>query len=169
MHAPGTVLIHPAHGPMRVVSTTDLRFPNGETHECLNLEAIDTHALRVTIPVDQYDTSGLRSVVSGEAADELFGTLSDPTEEESENWSRRYKANEQKMRSGSVLSLAEVVRDLLRRDEMKHLSLGERRTLAQGMSQLAREVFYSKDLESMAAAERLIKDAALSMTPVGSA
>lgn len=161
-HEPGTVLIHPSHGPMRVVSTTLLRFPNGTIHECMNLETIDAHALTVTIPIERFQVSGMRHVVTGDAADELFKTLGDPTVEVSDNWSRRFKANEQKMHSGSVLMLAEVVRDLLRRDEEKHLSLGERRALTQGMSQLAREVFYSKGLSSVEAAEVLITAAALS-------
>ncbi|UOQ57338.1 hypothetical protein MUN78_00390 [Leucobacter allii] len=144
-----------------MVSTTSRRFPDGATHECLNLEALDTHALAVTIPLDQYAASGLRSVVTGAAVDEVFGTLNGATGEESDNWSRRYKANEQKIRSGSILSLAEVVRDLLRRKEEKHISHGERRTLEQGMTHLAREVYYSKSLDSVGAAEQLIRDAAL--------
>lgn len=164
-HAPGTVLIHPSHGPMRVVSTTSRRFPNGVSHDCLNLEALDSHTLAVTIPVDRYAASGLRDVVAGDAFDELFGTLRDATSDESENWSRRYKANEQKVRSGSVLSLAEVVRDLLRRNKANPLSLGERSTLMKGMGQLALEVFYAMDLESVDSAKQKIKDAALGIQP----
>ncbi|WP_449279115.1 CarD family transcriptional regulator [Leucobacter sp. GX24907] len=127
----------------------------------MNLEALDTYALALTIPVDQYAASGVRNVISGESLDELFGTLSNVSGEEPENWSRRFKANELKVRSGSVLRLAEVVRDLLRRDEVKTISRSERHTLSQGMSQLAREVFYSKNLESVDIAEQSIKDAAL--------
>lgn len=165
MFTPGTVLIHPAHGPMSVRSVSKHRFPNGTTHECLDLEALDTYALAITIPIDRYAEVGLRNVVRGADLDEVFDTLSSDTGEEPENWSRRYKANEEKMRSGSVVRLAEVVRDVLRRNETKPVSFGERRTLDRGMSQLSREVFYSKSLDTVREAEQLIRDAILDGHP----
>lgn len=158
---PGTILIHPAHGPMFVRSITNQKFPNGDTHKCFDLESLGSYSLAISVPVGRSDDIGLRDLIAGSALDEVFDTLGSETGEEQENWSRRFKANEEKMRSGNVLSLAEVVRDVLRRNEAKPLSLGERRTLDRGMSQLAREVFYSKKLDSIEMAEQLIRDAIL--------
>ena len=159
--APGTVLIHPSHGPMSVTSISDHRFPDGSMRECLDLRTLDTHALVVTVPVDRHADVGLRTVVTGAELAEVIDTLGGSTGDEPENWSRRFKANEEKMRTGSILKLAEVVRDILRRNEEKRVSLGERRILDRGMSQLSRELYYSKRMKSIDDAERLIRNTAL--------
>lgn len=156
--SPGTILIHPTHGPMSVVSVSKRKLPNGVTHECLDLETLDTHVLSVTVPVDRCSDVGLRDVITGDDLVELLKTLGEETGEEPENWSRRFKANEEKMRSGSVLLLAEVVRDILRRNVTKPVSLGERRVLDRGMSQLSRELFYSKSMANIGDAEQLIRE-----------
>lgn len=149
---------------MHVISVSKREFPNGTTHECLDLKALDVHALALAIPVDRYAEVGLRDVIREADLGEVFNILSSASGEEPENWSRRLKANEEKVRSGSVLSLAEVVRDILRRNDAKPVSFGERRTLDRGLSQLSREVFYSKKLKSVGEAELLIKGAVLAPT-----
>lgn len=164
--APGTVLIHPSHGPMSVVSVSNRKFPDGSTRECVDLETLDTHTLAVTVPIDRYVEVGLRNVITGGELSEVIDTLGGPTGDEPENWSRRFKANEEKLRTGSIIGLAEVVRDILRRNEEKRVSLGERRILDRGMSQLSRELYYSKDMESIEAAEEFVRTAALAGQPV---
>jgi CarD family transcriptional regulator len=60
----------------------------------------------------------------------VFNVLRQPYTEEPTNWSRRYKANLEKLASGDVIKVAEVVRDLYRRDLDRGLSAGEKRMLA---------------------------------------
>lgn len=151
---------------MSIVSVSDHTLPDGTVRECLDLKTLDTHELAITVPVDRHADVGLRNVVSGTALDEVIDRLGDSTGDEPENWSRRFKANEEKMRTGDILKLAEVVRDILRRNEEKPVSLGERRILDRGMSQLSRELYYSKKTKSIDAAEHLIRDTALEAQPV---
>ena len=72
--------------------------------------------------------------------DKVFEILRAPHTEEPTNWSRRYKANLEKLASGDVNKVTEVVRDLWRRDRERGLSAGEKRMLAKAKQILTSEV-----------------------------
>ncbi|MGO2606951.1 MAG: CarD family transcriptional regulator, partial [Brachybacterium tyrofermentans] len=72
--------------------------------------------------------------------EEVFEVLRLPYTEEPTNWSRRYKANVEKLASGDVKKVAEVVRDLWRRDQDRGLSAGEKRMLAKARQILVSEL-----------------------------
>ena len=72
--------------------------------------------------------------------DRVFDVLRAPHVEEPTNWSRRYKANLEKLHSGDVMKVAEVVRDLWRRDKDRGLSAGEKRMLAKARQILVSEL-----------------------------
>jgi CarD family transcriptional regulator len=92
---------------------------------------------------------GVRDVVNAEGLEKVFDVLRQPFTEEPTNWSRRYKANLEKLASGDVIKVAEVVRDLWRRDQDRGLSAGEKRMLAK-----ARQILVSE----LALAERCDED-----------
>lgn len=75
--------------------------------------------------------------------------------EEPSNWSRRYKANGEKLTSGDVNKVAEVVRDLTRRNSDRGLSAGEKRMLAQARGILGSEVALGRGISDEEAAELL--------------
>ena len=83
---------------------------------------------------------GVRDVVSQDGLDRVFEVLRAPHTEEPTNWSRRYKANVEKLASGDVMKVAEVVRDLWRRDKDRGLSAGEKRMLAKARQILVSEL-----------------------------
>ena len=72
--------------------------------------------LTVRVPAENVDLVGVRDVVDSAGLDRVFNVLRQPYTEEPTNWSRRYKANLEKLASGDVIKVAEVVRDLYRRD-----------------------------------------------------
>lgn len=82
----------------------------------------------------------MREVVGEEGLDRVFQVLRAPHTEEPTNWSRRYKANLEKLASGDVNKVAEVVRDLWRRDRERGLSAGEKRMLAKARDILVGEL-----------------------------
>ncbi len=83
----------------------------------------------------------MREVVGEEGLGKVFDVLRAPHTEEPTNWSRRYKANlEKKLASGNPLKVAEVVRDLWRRERERGLSAGEKRMLAKARDILVGEV-----------------------------
>ena len=82
----------------------------------------------------------MRDVVGQEGLERVFEVLRAPHTEEPTNWSRRYKANLEKLASGDVNKVAEVVRDLWRRDKERGLSAGEKRMLAKARQILVSEL-----------------------------
>ena len=90
-------------------------------------------------------------LVSPRPVGRVFSVLRAPHTEEPTNWSRRYKANLEKLHSGNVMKVAEVVRDLWRRERERGLSAGEKRMLAK-----ARQILVSE----LALAERVAEDKA---------
>ena len=83
--------------------------------------------------------------------------LQEPHIEEPTNWSRRYKANGEKIATGDILKVSEVVRDLTFRDNERGLSAGEKRMLAKARAILVSELALAKDEDEEAASDRLDK------------
>ena len=92
------------------------------------------------VPADNAELVGVRDVVGQEGLERVFDVLRAPYTEEPTNWSRRYKANLEKLASGDVNKVAEVVRDLWRRDRERGLSAGEKRMLAKARQILVSEL-----------------------------
>ena len=90
--------------------------------------------------VEALRTGGVSDVVGQEGLDKVFEVLRAPHTEEPTNWSRRYKANLEKLASGDVNKVAEVVRDLWRRDKDRGLSAGEKRMLSKARQILVSEL-----------------------------
>jgi CarD family transcriptional regulator len=85
----------------------------------------------------------------------VFDVLRAPFIEEPTNWSRRYKANLEKLASGDVIRVSEVVRDLYRRDKDRGLSAGEKRMLAKARQILESELALAEKTDGVRAAEIL--------------
>jgi CarD family transcriptional regulator len=96
--------------------------------------------LTIEVPADNCEDIGVRDVVGQEGLDKVFEVLRTAYTEEPTNWSRRYKANLEKLASGDVIKVAEVVRDLWRRDKDRGLSAGEKRMLAKARQILVSEL-----------------------------
>ena len=96
--------------------------------------------LTIEVPADNVDLVGVRDVIGREGLDKVFEVLRAPFTEEPTNWSRRYKANLEKLASGDVIKVSEVVRDLWRRDQDRGLSAGEKRMLAKARQILISEL-----------------------------
>jgi CarD family transcriptional regulator len=101
---------------------------------------VDKGDLTVRVPADNAELVGVRDVVGAEGLERVFEVLRAPHTEEPTNWSRRYKANLEKLASGDVNKVAEVVRDLWRRDKERGLSAGEKRMLAKARQILVSEL-----------------------------
>lgn len=92
------------------------------------------------VPAENAEVVGVREVVGEEGLTKVFDVLRAPHTEEPTNWSRRYKANLEKLASGDVIKVAEVVRDLWRRERDRGLSAGEKRMLAKARQILVSEL-----------------------------
>ena len=134
----GEVVVYPHHGAA-VIEDIETREMGGETLEYLVLH-INQSDLVVRVPIKNADNVGVRDVVGKEGLEKVFSVLRDEDVEEAGNWSRRYKANQERLASGDINKVAEVVRDLWRRDQDRGLSAGEKRMLAKARQILVGEL-----------------------------
>ncbi|AYY11501.1 CarD family transcriptional regulator [Actinobacteria bacterium YIM 96077] len=134
----GETVVYPHHGAA-LIEAIESRVIKGEERQYLVLKVAQGD-LTVKVPADNVDMVGVRDVVNQEGLDRVFSVLRAPHTEEPTNWSRRYKANLEKLASGDVIKVAEVVRDLWRRERDRGLSAGEKRMLAKARQILVSEL-----------------------------
>jgi CarD family transcriptional regulator len=134
----GETVVYPHHGAA-LIEAIESRVINGQEKMYLVLKVAQGD-LTVRVPAENAEFVGVRDVVGQDGLDRVFEVLRAPHTEEPTNWSRRYKANLEKLASGDVNKVAEVVRDLWRRDRERGLSAGEKRMLAKARQILVSEL-----------------------------
>ena len=134
----GETVVYPHHGAATIIEVKN-RVIKGEEKLYLKLN-VTQGDLTIEVPADNVDLVGVRDVIGQEGLDKVFEVLRAPFTEEPTNWSRRYKANLEKLASGDVIKVSEVVRDLWRRDQDRGLSAGEKRMLAKARQILVSEI-----------------------------
>lgn len=135
----GETVVYPNHGAA-VIEDIETRKIKGVDQDYLVLRIVAQNDLVVRVPACNLDLVGVRDVVDKEGLEKVFGVLRAEHVEEPTNWSRRYKANLEKLHSGDVMKVAEVVRDLWRRDHERGLSAGEKRMLSKARQILVSEL-----------------------------
>ena len=149
----GETVVCPHHSAARIIKIQD-RKVRGETRVYLTLEVAQGD-LTIMVPAENVEEIGVRDVVDQAGLENVFEVLRTGQVEEPTNWSRRYKANQEKIASGDVLKVAEVVRDLSRRDTDRGLSAGEKRMLAKARQILVSELALAQKVEEAAAEQTL--------------
>jgi len=134
----GETVVYPHHGAATIIEVKN-RTIRGEEKLYLKLN-VTQGDLTIEVPAENVDLVGVRDVIGQDGLDKVFEVLRAPFTEEPTNWSRRYKANLEKLASGDVIKVSEVVRDLWRRDQDRGLSAGEKRMLAKARQILISEL-----------------------------
>lgn len=142
----GDVVVYPHHGAAKIAEIEE-RTLKGEPTEYLVLQ-IQQSDLVVRVPKKNLEDVGVRDVVDAEGLKKVFKVLQEVDVEEPKNWSRRYKANQEKLASGDVNKVSEVVRDLWRRDQDRGLSAGEKRMLSKARQILVGELAFADGCEN---------------------
>ena len=149
----GDKVVYPHHGAGTVVSK-DVKLVLGEKREYLTIKILHNE-MTVNVPVDNAEKVGLRGVIDQEMVDVVVKVLLGGSTEMPKNWNRRFKHNRDKMKTGDVLELAEVVRNLALRDHEKGLSTGEKQMYVKAKKILASELMYAKAMSEDEAHEWL--------------
>ena len=149
----GDKVVYPHHGAGTIVSR-DVKLILGEKREYLTIKILHNE-MTVNVPVDNAEKCGLRWVIDQEMVDVVVKVLLGGSTEMPKNWNRRFKHNRDKMKTGDILELAEVVRNLSLRDHEKGLSTGEKQMFVKAKKILASELMYAKSLDEEEAVEWL--------------
>ena len=113
--------------------------------------------LTLSVPADKAEEVGMRPPISADDVDDLFHLLSKKDVREPTNWSRRFKNHQEKLKSGDVYQVAEVVRNLALRETTKGLSAGEKAMLVRARGILVSELSFALNVSEDEALERLEK------------
>ncbi len=150
----GDQVVYPQHGVATIQKIEDKEVL-GEKQSYLVLE-LDEGDLTLMVPAASVEEVGIRNLIGKEQVEEVLGILGKAkVTDGADNWSRRFKANSEKLRSGDIQLVAEVVRNLSIRDKQKGLSTGERRMLNRARRILAGELAVALKLDAEGAEEVL--------------
>jgi len=140
----GDKVVYPMHGA-GVIEAIEEKEILGEKQKYYVMK-MPIGDMKVMIPINNVEEIGVREVVGDEEIKEVFNILRGEKSKMSNNWNRRYRANMEKIRSGNVFQVAEVVRNLSLREQEKGLSTGERKMLENAKHILVSEVVLSKNV-----------------------
>ena len=140
----GDRVVYPMHGA-GVIEGIEEKDLGGNIEEYYIIK-LTMGEMKVMIPVSNVDLVGIREVISKDEVDKVFEVLKGENTKMSSNWNRRYRANMEKIKSGSIFEVAEVVRNLSLRDREKGLSTGERKMLENARQILLSELVLAQNL-----------------------
>jgi CarD family transcriptional regulator len=149
----GDKVVYPHHGAGTVVKR-EKREVLGEKREYLTIKILHND-MTVNVPAENAELVGLRKVIDEEAVKKVVKYLTSGGTEMPKNWNRRFKHNRDKMKTGDIYELAEVVRNLALRDGEKGLSTGEKQMYVKAKKILASELMYAKNMSEEEALEWL--------------
>ena len=151
----GDKVVYPHHGAGKVLKK-EKKEVLGEVREYLTIKILHND-MTVMVPTDSADRAGLRRVIGESAVERVLSVLRDDISQMPKNWNRRFKHNRDKMKTGDIYELAEVVRNLAIRDFEKGLSTGEKQMFTRAKKILSSELMYALDMDEEEAEEYLDK------------
>lgn len=141
MYDIGEKVVYPTHGA-GVIDTIEERIVLGEKHSYYTMR-IPVGDMKVMIPVDNAEATGLRKIISFDEANKVIDFMAQFDCEENSNWNKRFRENSGKIKSGDIYSVASVVKILSCRNRVKGLSTGEKKMLTDATKILLSELVLS--------------------------
>lgn len=141
----GDKVVYPMHGA-GVIEAIEEREVLGEIRQYYVMH-IPVGNMKVFIPMDNVDNLGIRQVISRSEVPEVMKILENESKLPMLAWNRRYRANMDRIKSGDVFSVAEVVRSLSQREREKGLSTGEKKMYDNACQILVSELVLAEDAQ----------------------
>ena len=134
----GEIVVYPKHGVGEVTKLENMEIGTIKTK--YYVVKMEQAKLTIRVPVDKQDEVGLRKISSKKIVEDVFTTLKLKPKIRRIMWSRRAQEYESKIFSGEPIKIAEVVRDLFRKNSQSEQSYSERQMFQVAIERLAREV-----------------------------
>ena len=139
----GDNVVYPHHGAGKVCAK-EVKEVFGEKREYLTIKILHND-MTVMVPTENAALAGLRRVIDEETVQKVLDVLRDDVSDMPKNWNRRFKHNRDKIKTGDIYELSEVVRNLALRENEKGLSSGEKQMYTRAKKILASELMYALD------------------------
>jgi CarD family transcriptional regulator, regulator of rRNA transcription len=149
----GDNVVYPHHGAGKVIRK-EAKEILGEKREYLTIKILHND-MTVMVPTENAALAGLRRVIDEETVKKVLAVLQDECSEMPKNWNRRFKHNRDKIKTGDIYELAEVVRNLAIREAEKGLSTGEKQMFTRAKKILASELMYALEMDEEEVEEHL--------------
>ena len=153
MYSVGDKVVYPHHGAGKIMKI-EQKEVLGQQRDYLTIQILHND-MTVQVPSENCEKVGLRRVIGDKEISPVLKALTGISTEMPKNWNRRFKHNRDKMKTGDILELAEVVRNLALRDREKGLSTGEKQMFVKAKKILASELMYAKDMDEETCADWL--------------
>ncbi|MDR2163000.1 MAG: CarD family transcriptional regulator [Clostridiales Family XIII bacterium] len=153
MYSIGDKIVYPMHGAGVVESIEDRQIL-GESRRYYILR-LPIGEVTIMIPCDSTDTVGVREVIGRKELKSVDKALKGNSDEISGNWNRRYRDNMEKLKSGQLPSVCEVVRNLMRAEKKKKLSMGEKKMLTSAKQILMSELILVSERDAVEIEEHI--------------
>jgi len=139
----GDNVVYPHHGAGKVCAK-EIKEVFGQRREYLTIKILHND-MTVMVPTENAALAGLRRVIDEETVQKVLDVLRDDVSDMPKNWNRRFKHNRDKIKTGDIYELSEVVRNLALREHEKGLSSGEKQMYTRAKKILASELMYALD------------------------
>jgi len=149
----GDKVVYPHHGAGKVIKK-EKKILLGEKREYLTIQILHND-MTVMVPCENTGVAGLRRVIDHATVKKVVSVLQDDVSEMPGNWNRRFKHNREKIRTGDIFELAEVIRNLAALEAEKGLSSGEKQMFVRAKRILASEFMYALDMTEEEAEEHV--------------
>lgn len=162
----GDQVVYPHHGA-GIVMKKEMRKMFGAEREYLTIKILHND-MTVMVPCENAGLAGLRRIIDEEMVKKVLAVLRDDLSDMPKNWNRRFKHNRDKIKTGDIYELSEVVRNLAIREHEKGLSTGEKQMYTRAKKILASELMYALEKsedESEAYLDDLLTTSAASKVP----
>ena len=150
----GEFVVYPAHGVGKVADISTQKIGGAELE--LIVVNFDKDKMTLRVPLSKAESVGLRKISETPVMDEALGVLKGKAKVRKIMWSRRAQEYENKINSGSPVAIAEVVRDLYRRENLSEQSYSERQIYEQALDRLANEYAICNNLSAGDATKKLL-------------
>ncbi|MGB1918140.1 MAG: CarD family transcriptional regulator [Candidatus Puniceispirillales bacterium] len=146
-------VVYPTHGVGRILGTEQQTIAGMEMD--VLIVRFEQDRMTLQVPLEKARSLGLRTLSSKKQMEEAITTLKGKAKSRRDMWSKRAKVYDDKIRSGDPVSIAEVVRDLRRRENQTEQSYSERQMYQAALERLAREFAAIEQIDQTAAADKL--------------